>query len=389
MRTSVVLLFAVVGGYFAYHLWFAPDEVEEPPIEFVEQPGEAPPGGENGGEAAEKRRDRRASIIIGGRIPRGDVPESEGGENLRLSAQEKRENEGWDLYDKLIAARKANDKEAADIVAQAIRQRYKDTDAHRLLEFDRGRIAFARYERLGRTAEGYAAGQEARRYLTPALFLGDSVVDPKQRDALRKQLRALADDLLFSGRHVEGVDHLYKVKSGDTLERLCYRVFPKKWGVRASPGLVMAINRLRRPRDLRAGVSIRVPIGTPKIVVVKHEFRLYYLLDGAYVRDWTVGLGAKGSTPVGEFAIRSKIENPDWFPRQGVKVPFGNPQNILGTRWMGFADTLEHTGFGIHGTTKPASIGREESSGCVRMLRRDVEDLFSWTPRTTKVEIRR
>ena len=37
----------------------------------------------------------------------------------------------------------------------------------------------------------------------------------------------------------------------------------------------------------------------------------------------------------------------------------------------------------------PASIGKEASSGCVRMLRADVEELFDWTPRRTKVRIMR
>jgi len=32
MRTSVFVLLAVVVGYFAYNLWFAPEETEEPPV---------------------------------------------------------------------------------------------------------------------------------------------------------------------------------------------------------------------------------------------------------------------------------------------------------------------------------------------------------------------
>ena len=83
------------------------------------------------------------------------------------------------------------------------------------------------------------------------------------------------------------------------------------------------------------------------------------------------------------------IKNPDWHPRAGVIIPYGDARNILGSRWMAFRDTPDYQGFGIHGTTEPSSIGKEASSGCVRMLRDDVERLFEWTPRGTTVVITR
>ena len=71
-----------------------------------------------------------------------------------------------------------------------------------------------------------------------------------------------------------------------------------------------------------------------------------------------------------------------------MTIPYGNPENILGTRWMGFKNSPGLTGFGIHGTTRPESIGREESSGCIRMGRSDVEELFGWTPYRTEVIVK-
>jgi len=398
MRTSVFLLIAVVGGYFVYHLWFSPEEATPEDYEFVG--GEENPSADaeaaadqaadaDGSSEANRRRDKRTSIIIGG--SRGGT---RGSNSARPNAipldDDPREAEAWELMDRLKDARNASDQAEATKLVDRIWNEYEHTDVGRLLSFEKGNEAINRFRALGRTPQGYQAAQEARKYLTPALFLGDDVVDKGQREALRKRLRQMADEMLFTGRHIDGVDQLYRTKRGDTLDVLCRKVFPQKWGIRAAPGLVMAVNRIRRPQDLRADVNIRVPIGTPKLIVAKHEFRLYFLLDGAYVRDWPVGLGAEASqTPLGTFKIRSKLVNPDWFPRQGVKIPFGNPRNILGNRWMGFADTAEFTGFGIHGTTKPQSIGKRESSGCVRMGRNDVEELFSWTPRGAEVEIRR
>ena len=48
MRSSVVLLIAVVGGYFAYHLWFAPEEVEQPTAELIVDPDAVNAGAEHG-----------------------------------------------------------------------------------------------------------------------------------------------------------------------------------------------------------------------------------------------------------------------------------------------------------------------------------------------------
>ncbi|HPL54713.1 MAG TPA: L,D-transpeptidase [Bacillota bacterium] len=62
-------------------------------------------------------------------------------------------------------------------------------------------------------------------------------------------------------------------------------------------------------------------------------------------------------TPVGIFTIINKQVNP------------GGP---FGTRWMG----LSKPHYGLHGTNNPASIGSAASNGCVRLLNKDVENLF-------------
>src|SRR5581483_9610586 len=58
----------------------------------------------------------------------------------------------------------------------------------------------------------------------------------------------------------------------------------------------------------------------------------------------------------------------------------GNP---VGTRWMG----LSQKGYGIHGTNEPHSVGKAASHGCIRMGRRDLEDLFAQVRAGDVVEI--
>ena len=58
-------------------------------------------------------------------------------------------------------------------------------------------------------------------------------------------------------------------------------------------------------------------------------------------------------------------------------IPYGDPKNILGTRWMGITDaqkTLKE--YGIHGTWQPETVGAYVSKGCIRLLNDDVEELY-------------
>lgn len=48
----------------------------------------------------------------------------------------------------------------------------------------------------------------------------------------------------------------------------------------------------------------------------------------------------------------------------------------FGTRWIGL--NVPWGIFGIHGTNKPGSIGSEASHGCIRMLNRDIEELYDY-----------
>jgi len=68
-------------------------------------------------------------------------------------------------------------------------------------------------------------------------------------------------------------------------------------------------------------------------------------------------------------------------------LPYGDPGNILGTRWIGFVDTEQHEGFGIHGTSDESSVGKNVSNGCVRLRNADVEELFGMLAPGEKVRI--
>jgi len=106
------------------------------------------------------------------------------------------------------------------------------------------------------------------------------------------------------------------------------------------------------------------------------------LENGQLLKVYPVATGTESNTPLGEFTVANKLENPTWFHEGKTYAP-GSPENILGTRWLGFGQE----GYGIHGTTDPDSIGKAVSHGCVRMFNEDVEELYQIVPVGTSVSI--
>ncbi len=234
------------------------------------------------------------------------------------------------------------------------------------------------------TASGPAdrvARADAARRLLGRLVVGDAVPMP----AVRERLAALNREVLFAGREVPGVVFKGTVKPGDTLDRLMKREW--KGRVRAGYGAVLWMNNVAGPDRLRVG-SLWVPEEPVRILVRKGDHLLWVLLGDVPVREYAVGLGMNGRTPEGQFQVEEMMPRPDYWPPGGRRVPFGQKGNPLGTRWMGFRDTPEAQGFGIHGTDEPGSIGKDESQGCVRMRNEEVEQLFTWVTVGTTVEVR-
>jgi hypothetical protein len=203
---------------------------------------------------------------------------------------------------------------------------------------------------------------------------------------LRAKLDELNEDVLFSEEPLPGTSFLYTIQPGDRLWNLCYKTFPREQSLQVEPGFLLWVNGLSDATRIREGQIIKVPKEELSLFVRKSSRKLWVLLGGVYVKEFDVGIGAKDKTPEGVFEIETKIEKPAWY-FDGKKIPYGRPENPLGTRWMGFKRTRKAAGYGIHGTIEPETIGKAASEGCVRMHNADVEELFTWVPRGTKVKI--
>jgi len=217
---------------------------------------------------------------------------------------------------------------------------------------------------------------EARNAFSEAYKLAPN---KEARKPIVEELNKLNAVLIFSTAPSPDAE-VYVVKPGDALAKIA-----KAHGT--TYRLIMRINQ--KARDIiRPGEKLKILKGKPSILVRKGDFKLVLWLDGRFVKEYDVGIGKPGAspTPVGTFVIENPVEKPTWYAPDGV-YEFGHPKNILGTRWLGFKDTPQFQGFGIHGSASPEGIPGMVSSGCVRMHNVDVEELYDFVLTGTEVVI--
>ncbi|MGE5308752.1 MAG: L,D-transpeptidase family protein [Deltaproteobacteria bacterium] len=222
-----------------------------------------------------------------------------------------------------------------------------------------------------------AAGLEAQGKLLAAKAAYQKLVSdqPNNRDVIQWQRKAeqLNIELLFSPimtpRSIE-----YVVMAGDSLEKIAR-------DHKTTVELIRKANNVSADR-IYPGMRLKVWNAPFTILVDKSENTLLLKCDEEVMKTYTVATGHDNCTPVGTFRIIEKITNPTWY-KDNKAIPASSPENILGTRWMGF----DKEGYGIHGTTLPDSLGKQATAGCVRMSNRDVEELYSIVPQGTEVTI--
>jgi lipoprotein-anchoring transpeptidase ErfK/SrfK len=119
-----------------------------------------------------------------------------------------------------------------------------------------------------------------------------------------------------------------------------------------------------------------------RIVVSIPDRKLAVLESGKVVRVFPTAVGKPSTpSPAGAYTIVQRIPDPTWYYQGKIVRP--GKENPLGTRWLG----LSMSGYGIHGTNSPASIGHNVSHGCIRMNNRDVEQLFEMVAIGDAVEL--
>ncbi|MGC2061967.1 MAG: L,D-transpeptidase family protein [Thermodesulfovibrionales bacterium] len=183
----------------------------------------------------------------------------------------------------------------------------------------------------------------------------------------------------------------YTVAGGDTLTSIGGRL-GVSWKEIADDNGLDPGKPLKAGLNLLITASAIIPETMERGVVIDLPGRMLYLFEsGVPLMSVPVGLGMpkkKGQrgweTPVGKFQIKGKLKSPDWkvpesiqeeMRREGLSVkesyPPG-PKNPVG----GYVLQTTLPGILIHDTIDPSSVFRFMSHGCVRVLRKDMEQLF-------------
>ncbi|WP_274855699.1 L,D-transpeptidase family protein [Bacillus methanolicus] len=161
----------------------------------------------------------------------------------------------------------------------------------------------------------------------------------------------------------------YKVKPGETLAIIArnFRI-PLQTLLAANPAII-------NPNMIAPGQVINIP-GLPDPNTIPFEIRvslnqrkLRLFKNVQLVKTYPIAIGKiLSGTPQGEYVIVNREPNP------------GGPYGVM---WL----SLSKTGYGIHGTNDPSSIGKAVSKGCIRMYNKDVLELARTVPNGTRVFI--
>ena len=159
----------------------------------------------------------------------------------------------------------------------------------------------------------------------------------------------------------------------------------------------LAAKRKRRPYQGAVWVDFDTPERPGTIIINTSERALYHVqYDGEAIR-YGVAVGKESFVWSGVAKVGRKAEYPTWTPPKSMirrkphlakwakGMPGGIPENPLGSRAIYLYARGRDTLFRIHGTNEPDSIGTAASSGCIRMLNEEVEELYDAVAIGTKV----
>jgi lipoprotein-anchoring transpeptidase ErfK/SrfK len=263
-----------------------------------------------------------------------------------------------------VAASRGTDSIAAVAMALALRAR----DGSALLA-------------AGKHAEAAAAFSE--------VLLADATATwPSDRTALQRWTDGVNQAQAAHRWNVKGgwPSFTVTVKSGDSLTSIRQRAIKEHPELLVCTGLIQRVNQLRNEKDLHPGDVLRIPTERVHVLVDISTRWVLYMMGDEVVAAWEGGVGKPGNDTVpGAYTIGGKLKNPTWF-RPGAKpVPFGDPENPLGTRWLSWMANGVDSSLGFHGTSDPKTVGGAVSSGCVRLRNEDVEVLYEILPEKTEV----
>lgn len=279
------------------------------------------------------------------------------------------------------AARMLRDEEKAEKSWKETAEKYPATRGGR---FSALALADTWYQRYAGTRSQISYWDDIQLMYSLALGADDAPFLPENIKAQVKNNLTRLNDALFFGSAPTKLARYHKVESGELLGSIAnkYRVDYES---------IARINGIN-PNRIRVGMDLKLIVGEVSIVVRKNEGvdatpTVTWFLDNRWMREYPACVGDGIKTPAGTYQLTSKERDPSWTnPLNGQLLPNEHPDNILGSRWMAMKG-MNTQGLGIHGTTVDDSVPGYTSAGCVRLLNKDVEELFSYARIGNKVTV--
>lgn len=196
----------------------------------------------------------------------------------------------------------------------------------------------------------------------------------EDRELIQKSLEELSVKILFSPTPTPD-SFFYTVQTGDALYKIAKQYHTTVELIQKSNDLTSDV--------IHVGMKLKISKAVYSVLIDVSENKLKLFSDGELLKTYSVATGKEGRpTPRGSFTIVNKLVDPTWY-KTGAVLPPDSPDNILGSRWLGFS----LASYGIHGTTLPETVGTNASKGCIRMHNHDVEELYAIVPLDTTVTV--
>lgn len=166
-------------------------------------------------------------------------------------------------------------------------------------------------------------------------------------------------------------------------------LFTDAYGSKTDAGYQLpAIPIYKVPAEYRRQeVSFHTDEKPGTIIVDTGSHHLYFVEGNGKAMRYGIGVGREGFEWKGTTRVAMKREWPTWTPpsamirrqpelakyREGMDPGLRNP---LGARALYLFTKHGDTGYRLHGSPEWWSIGKNVSSGCIRLINQDIIDLY-------------
>ncbi len=194
---------------------------------------------------------------------------------------------------------------------------------------------------------------------TLSIFYRSQDLTPDEHRALIDLLDPLAARVIYSREHL--VEPAYVVRHNESLTEIA-----QQYSVPME--LLQKINGIENPEVLVPGTQLKVVTGPFRADVNLPSQELTLFLNSLYAGRFPITVGQDPMPAVGEFAVRQKQLDRDYFSIDGHKIAAGDPANPFGSVWLDLGREVV-----IHGS--PLG-GADMRRGCISLSPRDADDVY-------------